>query len=62
MDGALWATTSVEPEAGQFTVWIEVVFPDGVVRKRISTYRTESLAEIAALLISRCANVDTYGG
>ncbi len=58
---ALWATTSVEKEQGQWSVWIEVAFGDGMVRKRIETYRSEQLAMLAASVISRVANVEMFG-
>ena len=53
--------TVVVEERGQFAVDIVVVFDDGVVRKRIGTYRTRRRAELAANLIRRAAERDIRG-
>ncbi|MCV7358322.1 hypothetical protein H7K04_23080 [Mycolicibacterium fluoranthenivorans] len=50
--------TLVVEERGQFAVDIVVVFADGVVRKRVHTYRTRRRAELAAGLIKRAAERD----
>ncbi|MEM9037458.1 MAG: hypothetical protein AAGA99_07250 [Actinomycetota bacterium] len=55
---AIAVDTSVEPESGQWAVWITVVFPDEAVRKRINVYRTRRHAEIAAGWIKRAAQRD----
>jgi len=60
-DNALSVDTVVVAERGQWAVDIVVVFPDGVVRKRIETYRTKALAEISAKLIKRAAERDIRG-
>jgi len=52
------ATASVEREDGQWVVYLTVLFPDGVVRRRISQHRTEHLAQIAATWIERASNRD----
>jgi hypothetical protein len=54
--------TVVVPERGQWAVEIIVVFEDEVVRRRIQTYRTESLARISADLIKRTARRELPGG
>jgi hypothetical protein len=54
--------TVVVPDRGQWAVDIVVFFPDGVVRKRIATYRTETLARISATCIRRGAERDIGGG
>ncbi|MET7392790.1 hypothetical protein ABZS66_04750 [Dactylosporangium sp. NPDC005572] len=51
----------VVPEKGQWAVDIVVFFADGVVRKRIATYRTEALARISANCIRRGAERDIGG-
>jgi hypothetical protein len=58
---ALGVETVVVPERGQWAVDIIVVFPDGVVRRRIATYRTEALARISAKYIRRAAERDIPG-
>ena len=50
--------TVIVGERGQWAVDIVVVFADGVVRKRITTYRTRGRAELAASLIKRAAERD----
>ncbi|MEO2107545.1 MAG: AP2 domain-containing protein [Actinomycetota bacterium] len=52
------ATASVEREDGQWVVYLTVLFPDGVVRRRIGQHRTEHLARIAATWIERASNRD----
>ncbi|MGV0849629.1 hypothetical protein [Mycolicibacterium phlei] len=58
---ALSVDTVVVEERGQWAVDIVMVFGDGIVRKRIETYRTKNLAEIAAKLIKRAAERDIKG-
>lgn len=58
VDDARGVETVVVAERGQWAVDIVVFFLDGVVRKRISTYRTRGRAEIAASLIKRAAERD----
>ncbi len=53
--------TVVVPERGQWAVDIIVFFPDEVVRRRIATYRTETLARISASCIRRGAERDIPG-
>lgn len=53
--------TVVVPEKGQWACDIIVFFPDGVVRRRIGTYRTEKLAQISARCIKRGAERDISG-
>lgn len=53
--------TLVVEDRGHFAVEIAVVFDDGVVRKRIDTYRTRRLAELAAGLIKRAAERELRG-
>lgn len=58
---ALGVETEVVAERGQWAVDIIVIFTDGVVRRRISTYRTETLARISAKYIKRAAERDIPG-
>lgn len=58
---AIGVETVVVPERGQWAVDIVVVFADGVVRRRIATYRTEKLAQISAHCIRRGAERDIEG-
>lgn len=58
---ALSVETEVIPERGQWAVDIVVIFDDGVVRRRVDTYRTEALAKIAAKSIKRAAERDIAG-
>lgn len=55
------AETEIIPERGQWAVDVIVIADDGVVRRRISTYRTEKLARISANLIRRAADRDIAG-
>jgi hypothetical protein len=57
-DDARGVETVIVGERGQWAVDIVVVFADGVVRKRITTYRTRGRAELAASLIKRAAERD----
>lgn len=58
---AVGVETVIVPERGQWAVDIVVIFPDGVVRRRIATYRTETLARISAHCIRRGAERDITG-
>jgi hypothetical protein len=58
---ALGVETVVVPERGQWAVDIVVIFPDAVMRRRIATYRTETLARISANCIRRGADRDISG-
>ncbi len=50
--------TLIGYEQGQWVVYLEVAFPDGVRRHRISAHRTRRLAEIAADMYRRGAMRD----
>lgn len=58
---AIGVETEVIPERGQWAVDIIVIFDDGVVRRRVDTYRTEKLAKISASYIKRAAERDIPG-
>lgn len=58
IEEAFAVETFVVEERGQWAVDIVVVFSDGLVRKRIDTYRTRGRAELAASLIKRAAERD----
>lgn len=58
---ALGVETLIVPERGQWAVDILVIFPDGVIRHRIATYRTQVLARISASCIKRGAERDIEG-
>lgn len=60
-DDALDVQTVVVAERGQWAVDIVVVFADGVVRKRINTFRDKARAELVADLIKRAAERDVRG-
>jgi len=47
--------TEVAQEAGQWAVYLLVLSPEGVERRRLQTYRTQLKAEQAASLIRRAA-------
>lgn len=54
--------TVVVEDHGQWAVDLIVISDDGVVRRRINTYRTEKLARISAGYIKRGAERDIGGG
>lgn len=58
---ALGVETVVVPERGQWAVDIVVIMEDGIVRRRISTHRTEALARISASCIRRGAEREVSG-
>ena len=58
---ALGVETEIVAERGQWAVDVIVFFADGVVRRRIATYRTEALAKISASSIKRAAERDIPG-
>ncbi|HEY5019241.1 MAG TPA: hypothetical protein VII59_20925 [Streptosporangiaceae bacterium] len=58
---ALGVETEIVPERGQWAVDVIVFFSDGVVRRRIATYRTEALAKISASSIKRAGERDIPG-
>lgn len=60
-DDALGVEMMVYPEKGRWAVDIAVIFPDGVVRRRIDTYSTKTRAEIHAKYIKRGAERDLRG-
>lgn len=60
-DRALGVETEIVAERGLWAVDIIVFFADGVVRRRITTYRTEALARISASYIKRAAEREIPG-
>ena len=58
---AIAVETEVVPERGQWAVDIIVIFPDSVVRRRITTYRTEAVARLSAKYIRRGAEREIGG-
>ena len=60
-DVPIGVETFVREERGRWVVEIAVAFPDGVVRRRVSTYPTRRRAEIAASWIRRGADRETRG-
>jgi hypothetical protein len=58
---AVSVETEVIPEKGLWAVDIVVIFTDGVVRRRVDTYRTKALATISAKYIKRAAERDISG-
>lgn len=55
---AISVETEIVPERGLWAVDIIVIFTDGVVRRRVDTYKTEALAKISATYIKRAAERD----
>lgn len=47
--------TEVIPERGQWAVYLLVLTPDGVSRRRLGTHRSEARARLAASVVSRTA-------
>ena len=60
-DEALSVDTVVFEERGRWAVDIVVVFPDGIVRKRIDDHPTKARAELSARMIKRAAERDIRG-
>jgi hypothetical protein len=63
MDGRLArdpiaARAFVEPEAGEWVVYLEVLYLNELVRRRIAAYPTQRKAELAARWIGWNANRD----
>jgi hypothetical protein len=58
---ALGVETEIVRERGQWAVDIIVFFANGLIRRRIATYRTEALAKISANCIRRAAERDIPG-
>jgi len=50
-----FVSASVVADHGHWTVVVDVVFPDGVVRHRIRTYPTRARAEMAARIMQAAA-------
>jgi len=57
-----FVSTDVLEESGRYTVVMDVVFPDGVVRHRLQTYHTRSRAEVAAKMFYRTAQREAPPG
>lgn len=53
-----FVSASVVEERGQWTVVLDVVFPDGAVRHRLQTYHTKARAELAARIVLATAERD----
>jgi uncharacterized protein YfaP (DUF2135 family) len=51
-------STSVVADRGQWTVVLDVVFPDGAIRHRLQTYHTKARAELAARIVLATAERD----
>jgi hypothetical protein len=58
---ALSVDTVVLEERGRWAVDIVLVFPDGIVRKRIDDHPTKARAELSARMIKRAAERDIRG-
>lgn len=58
---AISVETEVIPERGRWAVDIVVLFTDGVVRRRVDTYKSEALATISAKYIKRAAEREIPG-
>jgi hypothetical protein len=54
-EDALGVTTLIGKEHGQWVLYLEVAFADGVRRHRIQAYRSERQAQVAATHILRGA-------
>jgi len=57
-DTPLGVTTLIGYERGEWVVYLEIAFPDGVRRHRIRAYRTRRMAEMAADMYRRGAMRD----
>ena len=47
--------TEVVPERGQWAVYLLVLTPDGIHRRRLGTHRSEARARLAAGVVIRVA-------
>ena len=48
--------TEVTRECGQWAVYVVVIDPDGISRRRLSTHRNAREAEVWASVVSRAAH------
>jgi hypothetical protein len=55
LEDAISVTTLIGKESGQWVLYLEVAFADGVRRHRIQAYRSEQQARVAATYVLRGA-------
>lgn len=58
MPGDPVTSCRIVEEAGRWTLYLDVVFPDGALRHRVQTYHTRAKAEIAARYVQAAAERD----
>ncbi len=58
---AIRAYARIEGEAGMWVVYLDVLFVDGVARRRIAAYASRAQAECAAKWMERAADRDLPG-
>jgi hypothetical protein len=58
---ALRAYARIEKEGGMWVVYLDVLFTDGVARRRIAAYPSRERAETAAKWMERAADRDLDG-
>jgi hypothetical protein len=58
---ALRAYSRIEREAGMWVVYLDVLFTDGVARRRIAAYASRAQAEMSAKWMQRVADRDLDG-
>lgn len=51
-------STRVEHERGQWTVYLDALFPDGVISHRLHTYSNQAKADLAARIVRATAERD----
>jgi hypothetical protein len=58
---ALRAYSRIERESGMWVVYLDVLFTDGIARRRIAAYSSRARAEMSAKWMQRVADRDLDG-
>lgn len=58
---AIRAYARIEREAGMWVVYLDVLFVDGIARRRIAAYASREKAEVSARWMQRVADRDLDG-
>ena len=58
---AIRAYARIERDAGMWVVYLDVLFTDGIAKRRIAAYPSREKAEMAAKWMERAADRDLEG-